>query len=229
MALIQYGPAVSAASGAVGGTVFSHNRGGAYLRGRVVPTKVDNPFTVAVRDALSACSRLWAGLSAEEREAWREFATANPVVNRLGQSKTVAGHVAFNQINARLIQQGASVLDLPPTAAPPSPLTSLSVDIDVSESSAVVTFAPTPLGAGIALWLWAAPLPSAGALYLGNKMRLLTRSVAAQATGLDVWADYLARFGMPQAGQTVAFRGQTLDTATGLVSSFKTSYTLVSA
>lgn len=229
MALIQFGPAVSAASGAIGGTVFSHNRGGAYLRTRVVPTKVVNPFTTEVRDALSATARLWAGLSTEQREAWREYATANPSVNRLGQSKTFAGHVAFNQINARLIQQGVSTLDLPPIAAPPDPLTALSCVISVGGTSAVLTTAPTPLPAGVAMWVWAAPLPSAGALYLGNKMRLIKRSAAAQATGLDVWAEYVARFGTPQVGQTVAIRVQTIATATGLVSSFKTSYSTVGA
>lgn len=229
MALIQFGPAVANASGSIGGTVFSHNRGGSYMRTRVVPVKVENPFTIVVRDAMSQCSRLWAGLSNEQREAWREFSTASPSINRLGMSKTLSGHVAFNRINTRLIQQGAAVIDLPPLVGPPDPLSTFSAAIDASDATAVLTFTPTPIGANVALWVWAAPVPSAGVSYVANKWRLVHKSAANAATGIDIASDLEARFGTIQSGQVFFLRAQTIGTTTGLVSGYASTIAVAAA
>jgi hypothetical protein len=229
MALVKFGPAVANASGSIGGTVFSHNRGGSYIRTRVVPVKVENMFTMAARDAMATVSRLWAGLTADQREAWREYSTAVPSINRLGESKTLGGHVAFNKINARLIQQGAATLDLPPVLGPPDPLSTLSVDVDVSDGTADVTFAPTPLPANTALWLWCAPVPSAGVNYVANRWRLVYKSAAAAATGMDIQGNLNDRFGSIQAGQVLYFRGQTISTVTGLVSGFVSTVSVAQA
>lgn len=219
MALIQLGPLASQVSGSVGGSVFAHNRGGQYVRTRVVPRKVESIYTLVVRDALSACSRLWGGLTEAQRQAWREFSTNSPVVNRLGMTKTLAGHMAFNKINARLLQAGVATLDLPPVGNPPEPLSSVSVAIDTTPGSAVVTFAPTPLGAGESLWVWAAMPAGPGAQYVANRWRLVYKGAAATATGVDIWDDLLARYGEIQVGQTFALQAQVLDQSTGLVSS----------
>lgn len=220
MALISFGPAVANASGSIGGTVFSHNRGGSYMRTRVVPVKIENVFTQKVRDAMSNCSRLWAGLDAEQREAWREFSAANPTVNRLGQSKTLGGHVVFNRINSRLLQQGVAVIDLPPVAAPPAAPLTFSAVLDASDQSGILTFTPTPLGANKHLWVWAAMPPSAGVSYIANRWRLVYQSAANVATGADIGGDLTARFGSFQADQVFYLRAQVLDATTGLVSSF---------
>jgi hypothetical protein len=227
MALVKFGPAIANASGSIGGTVFSHNRGGSYMRTRVVPIKVENGYTMVVRDAMSQVSRLWGGLTNAQREAWREYSVITPSVNRLGESKTLGGHVAFNKINARLIQQGATPIDVPPLTAPPDPLDTLSVAIGVGAGTAIVTFTGTPLPAGVSLWLWAATVASPGVSYVANKWRLVYKSAAAAATGMDVMGELEDRFGTLQAGQGLYFRGQTLDTASGLVSGFITTGAVV--
>lgn len=220
MALIQLGPLAARVSGSIGGTVFSHNRGGQYARQRVAPTRVQTLYTSSARDALAACARAWGSLTNEQRQAWREYSIANPVVNRIGMSKTLSGHMAFNAINTRVLQGGGTSLDLPPLVGPPEPLGSASIALSATASTAVVTFANTPLGAGKCLWLWAAVAAGPGASYFGNRWRLVYRSDAAQATGPDVWDDLVGRFGSIQVGQYVGFNAQVLDQATGLVSAF---------
>jgi hypothetical protein len=220
MALIQLGPLAAQVSGSIGGTVFAHNRGGAYARTRVVPRKVENLNTLAVRDALSTASRAWGGLTEAQRQAWREFSTNSPVVNRLGMSKTLAGHMAFNKIASRLLLQGLAILTLPPVENPPAALTGLSIDLDATAGTAVVTFAPTPIGADKHLWLWSAMPAGPGAQYVANKWRLIHLGVANAPTGTDVWDDLLGRYGDIQVGQAMAFQAQVFDASTGLVSSF---------
>ena len=229
MALYTPGPMVGAVSGRVGGTIFSHNRGGAYIRNGVVPVLVQSGYTENARNALAACARAWGALTAEERQNWAAYTVENPVVNRLGQKKTLSGHMAYNALNTRLVQAGETPLDVPPNSGSPAPLTDLTADIDVSDGTAILTFAPTPLAAGRRLMVWGCVVNKPGVNYVANKYRLLTYSAAAQATGLDIQSALNARFGALQAGDRVFLRAQVLDTATGLVSSFISTETPVVA
>ena len=53
MALIKTGPAVAVISGSVGGTVFSRNKGGAYMRNRSIPVNPQSAAQVVVRAAMA--------------------------------------------------------------------------------------------------------------------------------------------------------------------------------
>ena len=220
MALITPGPMIGEASGRIGGTIFSHNRGGMYVRNGVIPTKVTSPYTDEVRNVLTSCARSWASISDSERQAWREYCVDHPVVNRLGQKKTLSGHMAFNAVNARLLQSGDSIIHVPSIAAAPAPLTSLSLVVDTTPGSAVLTILPTPIGANNRLWTWAVAIGSPGVGYYANKWRLVNKSAKNQATALDIWSDLEDRFGEIDLGTRVLIRCQVLDTLTGLVSGF---------
>lgn len=229
MALFTPGPMVGAVSGRVGGTIFSHNRGGAYIRNGVVPTRVVSTYTELVRNALAACSRAWGSLTDEERLNWAAYTVENPVVNRLGQKKTLSGHMAYNALNARLVQAGDTPIDVPPNADSPAALATLSAVVDASTPSAVLTFTATPLSASERLMVFGCVVNKPGVNYVANKFKLLNYSDKAQATGLDVIGDLANRFGAVQAGDRVFFRVQVLDTLTGLVSGFKSTEVTVQA
>ena len=122
MAIIIPGAMVSQASGRIGGTIFSRNRGGAYVRNGSIPTTVTTRAAQSVKAILAAQSQAWGALDDEIKEQWREWATQNPVINRLGQSRTLSGHQAFVQINGRLVYAGFDALDSPPIGAAPAPV-----------------------------------------------------------------------------------------------------------
>lgn len=220
MALMTPGPLVGQVSGRIGGSVFSHNRGGAYIRNGAIPTKVVNPFTEQVRGNMSVCSRAWATLTDANREAWREYCVENPVVNRLGQTKTLSGHMAYNKLNSRIILAGGTSIDIPPTADPPDALTSLSITASLGGTVANVVFAASPLPANVCLWVWAAVTRGSGATYVGNRYRLVHKSAAAAATPADIWGDLEDRFGSLQVGDRIFIRAQTISKVTGLTSGF---------
>lgn len=219
MAIIIPGAMVSQASGRIGGTIFSRNRGGAYVRNGSIPTTVTTPAAQLIKYVTAIVSQAWAGLDAEVQEQWREWATQNPVINRLGQSRTLSGHQAFVQINARLVYAGSEALDSPPIGAAPAPFEPGVVTFEKAPLSLTVAFTPTPAPANVVVQCYAYLANSPGVSYVRNRLALVTTSAAAAVTPLDIAEDVEDRFGTPQAGQTLHLGLRALDMSTGLVSS----------
>lgn len=228
MAIMIPGVAVSQVSGRVGGTIFSRNRGGAYLRNGSIPTTVTTFFAQRIKSVTAAQSQAWAGLDAEVQEQWREWATQNPVINRLGQSRTLSGHQAFVQLNARLTYAGFDAHDSPPIGAAPAPFSPSTVTFVDAPLSLTVAFTPTPAPAGIAVQCYAYLANSPGVSYVRNRLALVTTSAVAAVTPLDIASDVEDRFGTPQAGQTLHIGLRALDSNSGLVSSVFYVSTLLS-
>jgi len=218
MAKIMLGSLAGAISGALGNDVFSHNRHGAYVRRRVIPTAAFTVNTVKVRNILTICSRAWGGLDPEEQQAWNTWAQTHPITDRLGQKQVLFGAGAYTEINSRLLLAGDAAIDLPPTDAAPAPLTALSAVLDASDGTAVLTTAPTPIGANFRLWINAALVNSPGAAYMANRYRLVKVSAKNQATGLGIGHEMEARFGSLLEGEHYRMKVAVFDSTTGLLS-----------
>lgn len=109
MALIN-SAVLSAASGSMGGLVFSHNKGGLYTRKRVIPTNPRSTRQTAVRAGFKTTSSLWASaLTAAQRAGWTAFAQANPVPNRLGAPCIITGLQMFMRFNTPIVTYFDSV------------------------------------------------------------------------------------------------------------------------
>ena len=219
MAIIIPGAMVSQASGRIGGTIFSRNRGGAYVRNGSIPTTVTTRFAQLIKSVTAALSQAWAGLDAEVQEQWREWASQNPVINRLGQSRTLSGHQAFVKINARLVYAGFGAVESPPIGEAPEAFVPGEVTFVDEPLALTVAFSPTPAPAGVAVQCYAYLANSPGVSYVRNRLALVTTSAAAAATPLHIAQDVEDRFGTPRAGQTLHIGLRALDTTTGLVSS----------
>ena len=218
MAIIIPGAMVSQASGRIGGAIFSRNRGGAYVRNGSIPTTVTTPAAQSVKAILAAQSQAWGALDPEVKEQWREWATQNPVINRLGQSRTLSGHQAFVQLNARLTYAEFDALVSPPFAPPPAPVIPGAITFTDAPLALTVAYTPTPLSVGIAVQCLAYLSNSPGVAYVKNRLALVTTSAAAAATPLDIAYGVTERFGTPQAGQTLHIALRALDSTSGLIS-----------
>ena len=229
MAIFIPGVAVSQASGRVGGTIFSRNRGGAYMRNGSMPVTVTTPYAQAIKGITAAQSQAWAATTDAIREQWREWATQNPVINRLGQSRTLSGHQAYIQINARLVYAGFAAITSPPVGAAPAAVAPGAVTWDSSPLKLTVAFAASPAPAGIAVQTYAYLADSPGVRYVRNRLALIQTSAAAATTPLDILSDVTERFGPPQEGQTLHVGMRALDSTTGLVSGILYTSALLSA
>lgn len=98
------GTLIGAASGSVGADVFSHNRGGQYIRNRTFPVQPNTALQLAVRGVLAAINGLWSGLSQAQRDGWDVYARQVPLANPLGVLVNVGGKNMFMRaLHTRLL------------------------------------------------------------------------------------------------------------------------------
>lgn len=215
------GPTIAAASGSIGGTVFSRNRYGAYTRNRSIPVSPDTQYQQAAKQYLAQASQNWRALTDAQRLQWATWAASNPVTDNLGQSQILQGNSAYVMLATRMLQAGQSLPTAPPADAAPAAFTAFSSTWDIGAGTTSLTFAATPLGASERLWMYAAVTNSPARTYIKNLRKLVTISNTAQATGFDWQANVETRFGTLVAGQVVVLEGAVLDQTTGLISAFR--------
>lgn len=99
------GPAGGSPSGSLGSIVFSHNKGGSYMRTRKVPTNPASAAQVLARNRLSTLTNNWHnGLTEAQRASWDTYAANVPVTNRIGQQIYLSGlnwYVACNSLRSQ--------------------------------------------------------------------------------------------------------------------------------
>lgn len=210
MAKIQFGNIVADARNAVGGVVYSRNTWGAYIRQKVSPVQPRTPRQQEMRANLTELSKRWGTvLTEEQREAWRQFAAAFPIVDVFGNTVALTGIAAYQRVN-----RVRAILGYPPLDNPPS-----NMDVNAPESAELqisyagtpptlqlkVAFTPSPCGTGHHVEIWATKGLSAGKAFVSSELRLIAVSPANQASPFDITDEYLARFGVPSAGQKIFF------------------------
>lgn len=214
MAKIQFGPAIAAASGSIGGVVFSHGPYGPYIRRRAIPTISTTSYAMAAKARFTAASQAWQGLPAASQEAWRQWALTNPVTDTLGMAQPLSGVVAFVGNHCRAAIYGTAPLTDPPVVAAPAPLGSLTLGADIGIGDVDLTFTPTPTGANDHLWIDACVVDSPAIKYVGNYLRHIGESPGAAASPYIFEALVAARFGTLQVGQTLHVRVAILNDTT---------------
>lgn len=227
VALITPGPLAGQISGRLASSVFSHNKGGTYVRNGTIPIKVLTPAALAAKARLQAVSQAWQALSAAERLSWLTWAQSNPRVNRLGQSITLPANAAFISLNTRLLQAGASMIDVPPLGTAPGPLATLSLEADIGAGDVAITFTESPTGANVGVWVQACILDSPAVVNVENYWRTAVITAGAETSPLDIEADVAANIGALAVGQTLHVRARTLDLTSGLASVWRQTSALV--
>ena len=221
------GPAIAAASGSIGGTVFSRNRYGAYTRNRAIPIKSTTIYALAAKARLGGISAEWQDITAAEKLAWNSWALNNPVTDTLGQSQILTGHAAFVSLNARIDFVGGAHIDKPPVVVAPSALLTVTPTIDIGAGAIQLAFTPTPCAAGIGVFWKAAVVDSVGITYVTNILRSIEVSSAAQASPYTIETPLLARLGDLQVGQYVHIWACKMHIASGLIGPWKRTTTIV--
>lgn len=73
------------ASGSVGGSTWSHNWAGKYIRERVTPTNPNTPQQQSLRSAMNYMANRWKNtLTAAQRDGWTTYAANVGMYDRLG-------------------------------------------------------------------------------------------------------------------------------------------------
>lgn len=121
---MKYAPSalIGRLSRSAGSTTAGHNRYGAYLRNRVIPTNPASPAQTAVRGNFGTLSSGWRGLTSAQRTAWSSLGANITRTDTLGQTYTLTGQAAYMLVNRNLYTIGGSAVTDPPAYSPPAAL-----------------------------------------------------------------------------------------------------------
>lgn len=171
MAKIKFGQGVADIRGHVGGSVFSRNSSGAYLREKVSPINPRTDKQLAVRAALSDLSKAWAALGESQREAWAALARAFPRTDVFGNPVPLTGLAQYQSSNLVLSQIEATLIDDAPSDLIVEEIGITSVDISAATRTlSIVVDAPSP-PSGYAVYARCTREHSPGKSFVGNLLR----------------------------------------------------------
>jgi hypothetical protein len=209
----KWGSFVVDGRGKINGHVASKNRAGAYLRGKVTPS---NPQTAAqsdVRARLSAFSQAWSGLTENQRAAWNAAVTSWMTNNVFGDGIMPSGKNLFTRLNANNNLIGGAVLSTPPLPVATTTADISNLAISVGGTSLEFDFANAAAGQYLVIEATAPQTP--GTYNPSGRYRVIDTQQQTPAGTVDVWAEYVSKFGAPVAGQKVFLRVKSIVTATG--------------
>lgn len=218
MALVVPGPMAGQISGRVGSVVFSHNKGGPYIRNGTIPTTSYTEHAIAAKARMASASTAWQGLTAAQRRSWKEWGLENPITNRVGHQITLSGISAYASINTRLALTGSALITVPPIDPAPLPLTALTLELDIGPGDVAMSFTRTPIGGTELLWFTAAVMDSPAINNVQNQLRYCRNSAPAQASPYDFESRIVDRLGVLVVDQTVHIFASVFDNTTGLLS-----------
>jgi hypothetical protein len=102
-------------SGSAGGSTWSRNRFGAYVRSRSMPVNPNTDLQVAARNRVRALTIAWQNtLTPAQRDGWNLYAANVPWKNHLGQDSFLTGLNHYVRSNTARLQAGLVRLDAAP-------------------------------------------------------------------------------------------------------------------
>lgn len=215
MAKVKFSALISEMRNKLNGSVFSRNRGGNYLRNKVTPINPQTASQVAARNLLSTYSQGWRSLTEAQRDSWNAAVANWATTDIFGDLKNPTGLQLYIRLNVNIANAAGAAILVPPLPSGATALTDLSVIVDDSANTTLVTFAPTPIPAGYAMYIEASAPSSPGISNFNSKFRHISTQAAGVATGVDINAAYVTKFGAPVTGQKIAFRAKLIKLATG--------------
>lgn len=174
-------PFLGTMRGKAGGWVFSHNKGGDYVRRFSAPTNPNSSRQQSTRNWLAMYSEKWrASLEQAQRDQWVDYASMHSWLNSLGQSIKLTGLAWYVMVNSRLQDASGTPILVPGDLSMPEPFTSIDVAM-TGVSAGTLTFAPA-LAAGTFVQLWGSGPLGVGQDPNFRQMRLIGYSGAAEAS-----------------------------------------------
>lgn len=229
MAKVKFSALISEMRGKLNGSVFSRNRGGAYIRNKVTPLNPQTIFQVGVRSFFTTLTQAWRGLAAAERAAWNS-AVANFVgTDIFGDSLTLSGANLHQRLNLNLLNIGEPAITTPPVPAPVIPFATMTLAVSEGGGTVAIAYTDVILATDTVL-VFMTPGVSPGREFVKNDYRLIGVMEAADVTPFDIAAAYITKFGaIPAEGQKIFVKVKTIIKLSGLQSGELTAQTLVAA
>lgn len=199
-------------SGRADGNVYMRN---GVIRGMRVPSLVQNNFTQLQRGSLSQLSSSWNALTQDQMNSWNN-ASGFFASDRFGRSIEIKGKALYVRLNQNLFNSNSTLITVAPVPTSVNGITNLSFVADDSGNTFILTFTPTPTDADVKHLIFATAQLSAGTFRPSKSaFRLIGLIPIATATGVDIQADYVAKFGLPVTGNKIFIKLIPVNRVTG--------------
>lgn len=218
MALIKLGTLVSDIRGAVGGTIFSRNKGGAYARKNTAPTNANTAPQAAARAIFGAISTAWRSLTAAQQNAWNVAAPSFPYTDIFGDPREYSGRDLFVKLNSqiRLVNPAASLLAVPPAAVAMTAIGTLTMAITATTAEFTINGGvDLPVGQTVLVYASAPKSTGVRSINSAGNFRQIGAFTTTAGVG-DFFTAYEAAFGAPVVGQRIFIKTKTFMPASGL-------------
>ena len=107
---------ITAIRGTIGGTTFSSNRGGIYVKNWAKPSNPMTPSQTRLRNMFGSVVRAWKTLTAAQVGSWNAYAQGRTTTDSLGESRPMSGRGAFISVNQNRLHVGWNMLTIAPSA-----------------------------------------------------------------------------------------------------------------
>jgi hypothetical protein len=224
MAKIKLSAIVSEMRGKLNGSVFSKNRGGAYLRTKVTPVNPNTSAQSLVRATLASISATWRTLTQLERDAWNSAVSSFTYTDIFGDIKTPSGINLYNKLNLNLATISATAITTPPVASSTGYVSSLSFVPDSVTPDMLVTYTKVDIGAPQKIVIEATAQCSMGINFAKSAYRIIEVLPGNTLTGFDIYTNYTARFGALVPGQKIFIRIKAVNIVDGISGQYTSSF-----
>lgn len=229
MAKIKLSAIVSEMRGKLNGSVFSKNRGGAYLRTKVTPVNPQTIYQGNVRARLTSFSQAWRSLTQPQILAWNSAVSNYTGTDIFGDIKTPSGINLYNKLNLNLAAAGQSPIQNPPLPVSVGYFSNLEVSGVASLNELIADFTAAGASVGQTIIVQATKGVSAGKNFVKSEYRQIATLAGTTVTGVDIGTEYVNKFGTMIEGQKVFIRFAFVDNTTGVSGSYTSASTIVTA
>ena len=206
-------------SGRQGGSVFSKNKYGGYIKQFTAPSNPRTAYQQNVRAFFAACSREWANLTDAQRNNWDSLAATTQIVKK-GVSYSLTGFNYFVKLN-RNLQDIAEPFyqDISrATLITPADLSGSTVSVITTPGSEeIMLFIPATLDADTKAIVYATPQLKSSRKTNWNQLRAIGTIDGTFTSGGSIKTMYLAKFGLlPGTGDKLGFAVMPVNSTSGL-------------
>lgn len=207
MAKIKFGSFVTDMRGKIGGSIYSKNGSGSYVKNLTVPINPNTSRQQAVRNDLKQLSQLWRTASDEERKAWNMAALNQPRQDDLGNTYTQSGFNMFVGVNMIGKALGGAVKANPPQPTPPPDLGDIELVYDAVTPAINMTESGAAVPADTSWIIYmTAPISTGNNSWTSLLSQVIVLPAGTGVSPYNLYAAYVAKFGAPVIGQKSGFK-----------------------
>lgn len=200
---------LSDAVGKLGGSTFTRNRSGIYMRQWRTPINPRSAAQQSARALLTQVSQHWATMDSADRDKWEDAASKLTWTNRFGDPYSPSGFDLFCMCNINCLTAGGSIFD----DAPSSFSCIIPSSLSFTFAGAHLNMTPDPEQAfhTTGFLVYATPGLRSSINYVNRQFRLIAFVPKDSSWPYDLYTAYRDVFSIPAQDEKVHLRIKPLD------------------